>query len=50
MKAQEQRILGSADDSTEDKEARYKLTICDALGVDVVYASQLSLQDLRTYA
>jgi len=50
IKAQEQRALGSADDSIEDKEARYKLTICDVLGVEADYADHLSLQDLRTYA
>lgn len=50
MKAQEQRALGSADDSLADKETRYKLTICGLLGVDVGYADQLNLEELRTYA
>lgn len=50
LKAQEQKALGSADDSLEDKEARYKLAICAILGVDVIYADLLTLEELRTYA
>lgn len=50
IKAEEQRTLGAADDSIEDKETRYKLMICDVLEVDVTHADQLDLQELRTYA
>lgn len=50
IKAQEQRALGSADDSAEDQGARYKLTICDVLGVEADHADKFSLQDLRSYA
>jgi hypothetical protein len=50
VKAQEQRAMGSVDDSLEDKETRYKLMICDILRVNVTYADQLNLQELRTYA